>query len=145
MDGGRFEIRFRSDITLVRNITFSALQYLGNCISDEERDDLRLALCELLYNAVRHGNKENLKKFVCLDLNCSDGDVIIKISDEGKGFDYANALRKAKSGNVLDFECGRGILLVEGLADFLTYNDSGNSVLLRKRLKAFDKLKNVSG
>ena len=45
-----------------------------------------VAIFEACTNALRHGNKFNEDKILLLDINISDAQLIIEITDEGEGF-----------------------------------------------------------
>jgi anti-sigma regulatory factor (Ser/Thr protein kinase) len=56
--------------------------------ADGSEIDIEMAMREALANAVVHGNGENPCKLVYVECRCyTDGDLLITIRDEGRGFD----------------------------------------------------------
>jgi len=95
--------------------------------------NIKVILNELLVNSIRHGCKCDVNKAVTI--NCSireDGRLVLRISDEGNGYDYCNILEQ----EICDIfslddnmkECGRGILIVRSLCEDLSFNSEGNEV-----------------
>jgi CheY-like chemotaxis protein len=122
------------------------------------RFHLRIALQELVTNAIEHGNlgissqekadalnRGDYDKVVqtrCQDAPYRDRRVMItvtydragesvqyRIADQGQGFDWRHELRRAR-GIRLQGGSGRGIQLAKALVADLTYNDTGNEVIL---------------
>lgn len=78
--------------------------------------DSRLVLNELLINCHKHGNKNDDDKKILLEFNIDDDIVNIKVKDEGSGIKSKNEYR------VKDYlPNGRGLILVEALADNVEY------------------------
>jgi serine/threonine-protein kinase RsbW len=130
------EISFSSELPNVKQVVMNTLFFLQSAIpslSCEEQTDLRLVFSELLYNAVVHGNKNDINKIVCLNVKIEDDLVIGQITDEGNGFDYTKVLERMNDVGLLE-ECGRGIRLVYSLTDKLTFNISGNAIHFYKRV-----------
>jgi len=136
------ELRFASDPAQVRYIVRCLLEFLGgvkNELSPDDRDDLKLVLSELLFNAVIHGNKENRSKYVhvrieSIELEPAEPYITVCIKDEGPGFDHVGALKRALSEDVLLSEDGRGMMLVNALTDSLTFNEAGNQLWFTKKV-----------
>lgn len=129
-----------------------------SCIFPEPRKMLG-ACIELLVNAVEHGNlgisfeeksqlllegkweeeieyRENLpknrSKHVDVDVNRTDDEIYVKITDQGEGFDWKKYLNldhtRAHKVN------GRGIYLASLEFDSLEFSSTGNEVICRKIL-----------
>ncbi len=89
---------------------------------------LNLVLTEALANAICHANHCDPEKEVRVSMSASDQDLIIKVFDQGQGFDIkALSKRKSKSND----ECGRGIHLILKLMDHVDYVKEGDSNVLR--------------
>jgi len=89
---------------------------------------LNLVLTEALANAICHANHCDPEKGVRVSMSASDQDLIIKVFDQGQGFDIkALSKRKSKSND----ECGRGIHLILKLMDHVDYVKEGDSNVLR--------------
>jgi serine/threonine-protein kinase RsbW len=88
---------------------------------------LLLAVVEGVNNAIVHGNKMEREKDVVVEYSVSEKQIEFFISDCGSGFDYTNLPDPTKPEN-LERTHGRGIFLMNHLADELEFNDSGNQV-----------------
>ncbi|MDQ3439680.1 MAG: ATP-binding protein, partial [Planctomycetota bacterium] len=73
---------------------------------------IKLALEEALINAIKHGNKLDLKKNVHIEASISPTVTEITIEDEGPGFERSSVPDPTLEEN-LDKCSGRGILLME--------------------------------
>jgi len=98
---------------------------------------IRLLLREALLNAVLHGSKRNAKNKIKFKLFVEDSYVCLKVVDAGKGFNWHQQLLdsfKAVQGDVISKIGGRGLFLMKAYADEITYNQRGNSLLLKKSI-----------
>jgi serine/threonine-protein kinase RsbW len=101
--------------------------------ADGSEIDIEMAMREALVNAVVHGNGENPCKLVIVECRCyTDGEVLITIRDEGRGFDASAAPDPTTAENRL-FEHGRGIYLMKTLMDEVSFEASGRVVHMRKK------------
>lgn len=84
---------------------------------------------ESLLNAVVHGNKYNTQKKVYIEFRIVKGLIVIRIRDEGIGFNYNHVPDPLNPENILkDF--GRGITVLKTLTDKVKFNKSGNEVTM---------------
>lgn len=91
---------------------------------------LNLVLTEALANAICHANDCDPDKEVRVSISASDQDLIIRVFDQGQGFDIrALAKLKAKSSD----EGGRGIQLILKLMDQVDYLREGDSNVLQMK------------
>jgi len=134
----KLDLIFCSELLNVKKVVKKAIYFLQNSVPNltiEEQSDLRLVFSELLYNAVVHGNKNDISKNVRLNVEIEDGMIIGYVSDEGNGFDYAGLLEHIDNGDLYN-ERGRGIRLVYSLTDKLVFNISGNVIRFYKKVAA---------
>jgi serine/threonine-protein kinase RsbW len=127
--GSRFE-----NIELVQVVLRDYLERLG--MEEDARHWVDLAVREALANAIKHGNAEDPSKQVQVDLEVEGEDVVIRVEDEGAGFDPAQVVDPLAPGNILKTN-GRGILFMEKFMDEIHYGagpGGGTRVTLRKRL-----------
>jgi serine/threonine-protein kinase RsbW len=127
--GSRFE-----NIELVQVVLRDCLQKLG--MEDDARHWVDLAVREAVANAIKHGNAQNPSKQVHVDLAVEGEDVVIRVEDEGVGFDPAQVVDPLARENILKTN-GRGILFMEKFMDEIQYGagpGGGTMVTLRKRL-----------
>ena len=115
----------------------------GENLSEETRDDVRLAVSEIVSNAMEWGNKGDESRRVHVSYGLFDEEIVFKVEDEGEGFKPGEvpdatsspfeAMRdRQKDGKRLG---GFGIFVARRLMDRMIYNERGNVVILAKRLK----------
>lgn len=92
-------------------------------LDQEKINGLLLAITEATTNAIIHGNKNNQLKMVRIYVFVEGSDLIIKIKDEGKGFDPSIVLDPTDPENLLK-DSGRGLYLMRVYMDGLTYNQT---------------------
>ena len=86
-----------------------------------------VATIEAVNNAIIHGNKSDANKKVCIDVNTEEGEVKIRIRDEGEGFDYKKVPDPTAPENIENIH-GRGVFLMTRLSDGIRFNDKGTEV-----------------
>jgi serine/threonine-protein kinase RsbW len=130
------ELQFISEPAQVRGMVRQLLSFIdAHAPECQIRNDLRLILSELLYNAVIHGNREDSRKHVQVEIRALADRIYVSIRDEGQGFNYRQALEEANSESALLSEHGRGMVLVCSLTENLSFNESGNQVSFEMRLR----------
>jgi serine/threonine-protein kinase RsbW len=90
-------------------------------IHTEKIQNLLLAITEACTNAIIHGNKSDETKLVTIDVTKEDKQLIIRVKDQGKGFDPALIADPTETDNLLK-DSGRGIYLMRVYMDDLKYN-----------------------
>ncbi len=131
----KFFKTFSSEMKAATQVIKETLSFIDKSIPDlpqEDKFDLRLIYSELLFNAVIHGNKSDVNKNVSLSVEIKDNTICSKISDNGLGFDHKKFL--SDIGDDMYGESGRGILLVNSLADSLSFNSLGNEIVFQKKV-----------
>src|ERR1700756_5877397 len=104
--------------------------------ADGSEADIEMALHEALANAVVHGNGENSCKHVYVTCRCyMDGEVVITVRDEGRGFDNSAVPDPTFRENLI-FTHGRGIYLMKTLMDDVLFEEGGAVVTMRKKSNA---------
>ena len=97
-------------------------------IKEEYCNDIWVVLNEAVSNAIRHGNKLNLSKKVCLMVECkNDTYVCFTVKDEGKGFDYKNLPDPTNPERIGEPD-GRGVFLIQKLAHKVNFSKKGSVV-----------------
>lgn len=104
-------------------------------LGPREAFDMTLAVHEAVVNAIMHGNKQDVRKRVEIAHACEDGRLIVRVKDEGNGFDVARRLARALKSVSPTEPSGRGLLLITRLADEVVYNERGNEVRLAKVIR----------
>ena len=97
---------------------------------------LLLAVTEATTNAIIHANKCNVNKTVTVDVTVNSSTLIVKIIDEGAGFDPAKIPDPTHPENLLK-DSGRGVYLMKINMDDLKYNvtPTGTETILTLNIK----------
>lgn len=91
---------------------------------------VNLGMREAMANAVRHGNKYDLGKFVSMELDISrDNWIRMKISDQGPGFEWMQVQNQVAPDEA---DHGRGMSIMRTYFDRFGYNEKGNTLYLEK-------------
>jgi anti-sigma regulatory factor (Ser/Thr protein kinase) len=143
------------DIDTYSNILPNYL-FNTNFINQDKKEQLQIALTEILMNAVEHGNcdisyeektewlesgntvidlileknkdPEIRNKKVIFEYRITPEKTFFHIKDQGHGFNWEERLKKLENPeNLLNLH-GRGIMMSRGFVDKLTYNRIGNEV-----------------
>ncbi len=133
----KFDISFSSNIYKVNEIVKDSLSFIQLSfpkLDDDDLIELKLILCELLFNAIIHGNKKDIKKNVTLSIEIKGSSIFTVITDEGPGFDYTKLLRELKTTDNLFEENGRGIKLVLSLVDNISFDMDGSAIKFCKKV-----------
>ncbi|HPG41573.1 MAG TPA: ATP-binding protein [bacterium] len=104
-------------------------------LKEDDRDNLGIAVTEVVANAIIHGNKKNKHKKVFIKFIYSDKFIRIHIRDEGQGFIPDDIANPVEPENIFK-DSGRGIFIVKTLMDDVKYqfHDHGSEVILYKVL-----------
>ena len=89
-------------------------------IPDEKLANIFLAVTEATTNAIIHANKCDTNKIVTIDAYVENSKLIIKIKDEGEGFEPGNIPDPTEPENLLK-DSGRGIYLMRVYMDDMKY------------------------
>ncbi len=92
--------------------------------------NILVAVTEAVKNAIVHGNKLNQNKDVTISFESNAKYITVTIVDLGDGFDFLKIPDPTLPENI-EKEEGRGIFLMNCLADEVVFNDKGNEVSLK--------------
>jgi serine/threonine-protein kinase RsbW len=95
---------------------------------------IHLSLEEALMNAMKHGNRLDVTKYVTLVCIVSEGMMVLRITDEGTGFN-PDGVADCLAEENLDKPNGRGLKLIQHFMSEVRWNETGNEIEMRK-LKA---------
>lgn len=123
------ERKVHSDIKCVKKLIDEVLRNIKEKIDQDVFFNTKLILYELMINSVIHGNCDDLNKMINIKMYINRTRIIIEVSDEGNGICYSHK----KCGEFDFMESGRGLMLVEGLAD--KFNVDGNTVTCVQYIK----------
>jgi serine/threonine-protein kinase RsbW len=90
-------------------------------LNEEQLATLLLAVTEATTNAIIHANQSDRSKLVKVDVNVEDSKLIIKVIDEGTGFNPSEIPDPTQPENILK-DSGRGMYLMKVYMDDLKYN-----------------------
>jgi serine/threonine-protein kinase RsbW len=110
------------------------LRKLG--VDKDKLADIAISVTEAVTNAVVHGNKNNLRKKVAINLKADSSCVEITVEDEGNGFDPEAVQCPIEKRNILK-QAGRGIFILKCLmdkVDFVIAPQKGTIVKMTKFL-----------
>lgn len=127
--GSRFE-----NIELVQVVLRDSLERLG--VDEDTRHWVDVAVREAVANAIKHGNAQDPGKQVHVDLFREGDEVVIRVEDEGIGFD-PDQLRDPLAPENLLKPNGRGIFYMKSFMDDIHYGPrpgGGTIVTLRKKV-----------
>ncbi|RKY83566.1 ATP-binding protein [candidate division KSB1 bacterium] len=101
--------------------------------SEEDKDNLAIAVTEAVNNAIIHGNRYNESKKVFVTFYIIDRGVKVSVKDEGGGFDPDKIDNPLLPENLLK-EHGRGIFILKSLMDEIEFkfSNTGTEILMTK-------------
>lgn len=96
---------------------------------------LAIVLTEGVVNAIKHANSADPEGDIHVRINVSNKDLVVRIYDNGVGFDLEAVPTPSLTSNGLE-EKGRGIYIIRSLMDTVKYirSDGGNVLEMRKKL-----------
>lgn len=105
-------------------------------LNDDQLSVLLLAVTEATTNAIIHANKCDLSKLVSIHAHIEDSKLIVKVKDEGTGFDPSTVPDPTEPENLLK-DSGRGVYLMKVYMDEVKYNmtPTGTETILILNLK----------
>ena len=102
-------------------------------LTDEVYGNVLVATMEATNNAIIHGNKSDPNKQVKLEIVKTEQDLVIRVADQGPGFDYSHVPDPTAPENLEKIN-GRGIFLMKRLSDDIIFHDAGRIVELKFRV-----------
>lgn len=103
-------------------------------LNDEIYGNLLIATLEAAKNAIVHGNKEQEDKDVDIFLTKEKTRIVLRVQDQGSGFDYKNIPDPTAPENIEKIN-GRGVFLMQKLSDQIEFFENGSIVQLTFTLK----------
>ena len=128
LESKRIKMRSKIEsIAEVENLINSIFE--DHDLSPDYYGNMLVALTEAVNNAITHGNKLDENKVVDFSFKHEGDNYIFVVKDEGPGFDYQNIPDPTSPEN-LEKPDGRGIFLMENLANTVNFSDNGSTVEL---------------
>lgn len=119
--------------SLIENITIIE-SFIDNArekfrINDDIYGNIMISVTECVSNAIMHGNKEDKKKTVRMEIRFLDDQIKFIIEDEGEGYDYQH-LNDPTSPENLEKSGGRGVFIMKNLCDEIQFENQGSRMIL---------------
>ncbi len=162
MESEQHHYRIGNLLLVADDLSLRITRNLNKFTNKKELSFIRLAIREIIINAIEHGNlaitfeektkeldKDNYFNYlyerqkdprfsdrtVKVEYSVNSDRIVYTIVDEGKGFDYKQYLTNDTEANESMLSHGRGITLAKSIFDEIQYNEIGNAVKLIKWLK----------
>jgi serine/threonine-protein kinase RsbW len=136
-DGERIEITISSRFENIELVQVIAEHLCENAGMDEDGSHwIGMAVREAVANAIKHGNKLDVKKKVNATFELHGHELAITISDEGTGFDPEKVSDPLNPQNLMKTS-GRGIFYMRTFMDQIRYSfeaGGGTSLVMTKNL-----------
>jgi serine/threonine-protein kinase RsbW len=121
-------------ITLAESICVRVAELAG--FDEDDCYRISVAVREGVINAFRWGNEEQSHKKIFMSFHVNDGKLIVRIADQGRGFDLADVPDPLAEENLMKTS-GRGIFLMRAYMDEWDVGRSregGAELVMAKRL-----------
>ena len=110
--------------------TEAFLQRYLNPLNEDFKYRILLLVSEAVTNAIKHGNKLDAGKKVRIDLTLNPEWLECCVEDEGNGFVRDVVKDPLRDENLLH-DGGRGLFLLETMADTILYENAGRRIRIR--------------
>jgi serine/threonine-protein kinase RsbW len=114
-----------SEVSKVESLVDRVCNDLG--IQEDFYGNVLIAVTEAVNNGIQHGNSFDSNLFVSVGVGDKADEFCFTVKDQGRGFDYANLPDPTAPENI-EKENGRGIFLMQSLADEVVFEDNGRTV-----------------
>jgi serine/threonine-protein kinase RsbW len=129
------EFTFPGDLQSIPASRERVMQYVReHCTDEADEIDLMIGLHEALVNAALHGCGNNPTKTIHCSVEIQPSRVCVVVRDSGSGFDFER-IADPERFKTSTLERGRGIALMRGVVDEVTFACGGSEVRLMKRMK----------
>jgi serine/threonine-protein kinase RsbW len=104
-------------------------------LDEDHFNKLLIATTEAVNNSIIHGNKRDVHKKVTVTCTVNDSAIVIRVHDEGEGFEHDNLPNPLAVENLLR-EHGRGVFLIRSMMDEVVFErkNSGSDVVMTMKL-----------
>jgi serine/threonine-protein kinase RsbW len=134
----RQSITLDSELVSIDTIEQTALDFAQRAGFDEDTaSNIAMVAREAAANAVIHGNQYAAGKHVTATFEASSDSVLIRVADQGTGFDASNIPDPLAPENLLR-SSGRGVFLMRAFMDEVNFRQlsPGTEITLIKRRKS---------
>lgn len=116
-----------SNMRIVEKVIDEISVELG--VKEEMYGKILVSSMEAVKNAIVHGNKADIKKYVKIEFLCKKRELFVSVEDEGNGF-RPHEIPDPTSPENIENISGRGVFLMSKLADSIKFNEKGNRVTM---------------
>jgi len=128
------EFTFPGDLRSIPASREQVMQYVReHCTDEADEIDLMIGVHEALVNAALHGCGDDASKTIHCSVEIQPSSVCMVVRDWGPGFDFERVADPARF-DTSTLEHGRGIALMRGVVDEVTFAGGGSEVRLMKRM-----------
>lgn len=121
-------LNIKSDKTELKKVEYFLSEFFNeNELPHRSFNKVLLCVSEAVVNSIDHGNQNDDDKNVSIEIRRFGQKIDIKVSDEGRGFDF-HGLNDPTSPNNIKREAGRGIHIIKSLSDKLEFRNKGKCV-----------------
>lgn len=85
-------------------------------LTEDQSDNMAIAVTELVNNGIIHAHKQDASKNVTIHVQYEEDRIIVSVQDEGEGFDPKDIANPTDPQNLWK-QSGRGVFLVKNLID----------------------------
>ncbi len=162
MEAEQHSYRIGNLLLVADDLSLRITRNLQKFINRKELSFVRLAIREIIINAIEHGNlaisfEEKTRELdndnyfnylyerqqdprfsgrtVRVEYSVDRDKVVYTVSDEGQGFNYTQYLTNETEANESMLTHGRGLSLAKNIFDEIHFNETGNTVTLIKWLR----------
>ena len=119
--------------SLIENITIIE-SFIDNAkekfhINDDIYGNIMISVTECVSNAIIHGNNQDGKKAVKLELEFLENQIRFIVEDQGNGYDTTHLYDPTSPEN-LEKSGGRGVFIMKHLCDEIKFDNNGSKVTL---------------
>lgn len=104
-------------------------------VTEDNYGNILVAITEAVNNAIYHGNKSDPGKKIHIGFKSDPKRMTFVVRDEGKGFDFKHLPDPTDPKNI-EKPTGRGVFLMNRLADSVEFSEKGRCVSLEFLLLA---------
>lgn len=108
-------------------------------LSEDQQDNLSIAVTEAVGNAIVHGNKKDSRKKVYIFFQLEKDRVKVTVRDEGRGFDPDQLTDPLDPENIMK-ESGRGLFILKALMDDVSFTFSPKGTTIYFVMKKKDNI-----
>lgn len=117
-------------INIYKVRTFLDEIFSESCLNRNYFNRVFLGISEAVNNSIVHGNCFDEDKRVFIRVVLEDDQLYIEVKDEGEGFTYESIADPTAVENLKN-ENGRGIFIMQNIADEVEFCDGGSKVLIK--------------